>query len=55
MPELGAVPLAKVARQRLQWASSLDSSVPRNFRRDLWQMDHLAGVDGLTLYQALLG
>ena len=43
VPALGATPLPMVARQRLQWASSVDPSVPRHHRKDYWQIDHLAG------------
>lgn len=43
VPALGSTPLPMVARQRLQWASSVDQSVPRHHRKDFWQIDHLAG------------
>mmetsp|Transcript_42332 Transcript_42332/g.123962 ORF Transcript_42332/g.123962 Transcript_42332/m.123962 type:complete len:428 (+) Transcript_42332:775-2058(+) len=43
VPELRGAPLPAVSRQRLQWATSVDPKVPRGFRRDYWQVDHLAG------------
>ena len=48
VPELAARwPLSSglppTARQRLQYASSIEFGVPRRYTRDLWQMNHLAG------------